>query len=375
MIHLVLDTSIYRADPGRKSPAFKAIERLLKAKIVKLHVPYVVEREFQTQEREKHKEAMDKVLSGLSYLSGKGLSATTLKKIVTYQKEIQDLQQGILEDAEKEIIDWLENLDASRIPLCADQAEKAFEAYFHGNPPLKSLKSRKDIPDSFIARSVEKILSENGNLHFVVNDGNLKEAFDANPLVETYKNLADFVASDLIQDELLDLDLIESSEDILAAIKAFEEESNAIKAIIEKDVGEQLVWKTVSDAGVPDDNNEITINGYGEAENIELDFEEASYYGDGVCGVPFSLTIEVQAYYYIFKSDYYALDIDSKKYKPSISDHNDHYYEAEDTFEIFVKGVVTLSIDKNKLDSENPAECVDMDTIEISELTDIEVCE
>lgn len=375
MIHLVLDTSIYRADPGRKSPAFKAIERLLEAEVLKLHMPYVVEREFQTQEREKHKEALDKVLSGLSYLSDKGLSSGALKKIAGYQKELQGSYQSILDDAEKEIIDWLENMDASRIPLCADQSGKAFEAYFQGNPPLKSLKSRKDIPDSFIARAVEKIQSENGDLHFVVNDGNLKEAFDPNPSVETYKNLADFVASELIQDELLDLDLIESSEEIVDAIKAFEEESGAIKACLGKDVGEHIVWKTVSDAGVPDDNNEITINGYGEAENIELDFDEASYYGDGVCGVPFSLTIGVQAHYYIFKSDYYALDIGGKKHRPSISDHNDHYYEAEDTFEICVKGVVTLSIDKSKLDSEEPAECVDTDSIEISEITDTEVCE
>ena len=61
------------------------------------------------------------------------------------------------------------------------------------------------------------------------------------------------------------------------------------------------------------------------------------------------------AIYYLFKADYYALRYEES---PSISDHNDHYFEAEDEFEVSVSGTAVLIVDKDNLDAEDFSECV-----------------
>ena len=48
--NVVLDTNIYRKNPSRTDLPFQALERLCRKNIAKLHVPYVVEQEFQTQQ-------------------------------------------------------------------------------------------------------------------------------------------------------------------------------------------------------------------------------------------------------------------------------------------------------------------------------------
>lgn len=366
MIDIVLDTNVFSADPNRKSPQFKAIKRLAQNGLLKLHVPYVVEREFQTQQYKKHKESLDQTLSGLAFLSNRGLSTDTLEKISAFKKELNDATASILEDSEKEIISWLESINAERIPLCVEQANEALEAYFQGKPPLKEPKNRKDIPDSFVARAIEKIQPNCETLHLVTNDKRLRQMFDSRPSIRTHETLSSFVSSDLIQDALLDLDLLENYEQLISAIESYEGETENIKSVIEESIGEKIVWGTIKGETIPDDNEEATINAYGEAENIELNFEQAAYFGNGQVGIPFSLEIEVQAHFYIFKSDYYAMELNY-----SVTDHNDHYYEAESDFTVIVEGMATLSIDKNEIDFAEMDKCIDIESIEISEIKSI----
>lgn len=73
MIHVVLDTNIYRDNPRRDNLHFKALEKLSKAGVIRLHIPYVVMREFQTQQREIYSKDLAKTTSGLHSLSKKQL--------------------------------------------------------------------------------------------------------------------------------------------------------------------------------------------------------------------------------------------------------------------------------------------------------------
>jgi hypothetical protein len=45
---IVIDTNIYHKDQARSKLPFLALSRLCKAGVVQLHIPYIVEREFQT---------------------------------------------------------------------------------------------------------------------------------------------------------------------------------------------------------------------------------------------------------------------------------------------------------------------------------------
>lgn len=185
--------------------------------------------------------------------------------------------------------------------------------------------------------------------------------------------MSDFIESDHIQNELKDLDLIDNIGPIVGAIEQNENDNSDVMHFISNNVGESIVWKPFSDPSIPDDNNEATVNSYGEAEGIELDFDEIAYYGNGQFGIPFSAKILVLADYYIFKSDYYCMDPE-REHVPSVTDHNKHYFEAEEEFELCVSGLVSISVDRDNINLDDFSESIVEDGFEIDEITEIELC-
>lgn len=373
MIHVVLDTNIYRNNPSRDNLYFKALEKLSKAGSLRLHIPYIVLREFQTQQREIYSKDLAKTLSGLSSLSKTLLDKDILEKLVATKVELEGESEKILSNAENQITKWADAVGAKLHQLCLDQASLALEAYFQGKPPLKSVKNREDIPDSFIVQSILKLNSEVNGIYVVASDGKVRDAFSEEEAVSTYANLADFIETDLIQNELKDIDLVDNFSPIIDALKEFESESAEIESFLLGAIGESIVWKTFSDSSIPDDNHEATINGYGEAKDIELDFSEIGYYGNGQFGIPFKLKITVLADYYIFKSDYYCMDPE-REYVPSVTDHNDHYFAAEDEFELCVSGLVSITVDRDNINLDDFSETIIEGSFEVDEITDIELC-
>jgi hypothetical protein len=372
VIHVILDTNIYRDDPKRQKLPFKALERLLVEKVVTLHVPYIIEREFQTQQRKKYGDTLRNVLAGLKELSNfpPGAIPAALQKIPAWTKGLNEAQAAVLADAEGEIVQWFKKVSAQRLPLSADLAISAFEAYFKGTAPFKEAKVRNDIPDSFIARAVERVASEAKEVHFVVHDKKLREAFKQESIV-TYEDLSQFIESPLIQAKLLDLDVLDNAAHIRAAIQKFEEETGVISHTVESKVGESIMLKKIDGAAPLDDEGHATINGYGDATDLELQWSDFAFFGDGEFGIPFTLEMTVQAYYHIFKADYYAHFGDRRG--PSVTDHNDHYYEAEDEFSIVVKGTVGISVIKDKLKDLENFEFIDEASIDIVDIDSIEL--
>lgn len=372
LIHVVLDTNIYRNNPSRDNLHFKALEKLSKAGVIRLHIPYVVMREFQTQQREIYSKDLMKAISGLSGLSRKLLDADILDKLKALKNELDNESENILSNAENQITHWANDIEANLYPLCLDQTNAALEAYFQGSPPLKSIKAREDIPDSFIVQSIYKLNGENNGIHVVAGDGKVRDAFINEDTINTYDSLSGLIETELIQNELKDIDLIDNIGPIVEAIQQHENEESEILSFICNNIGEAIVWKTFTDQSIPDDNNEATINSYCEAEDIELDFSEIGYYGNGQFGIPFSLKIVVLATYYIFKSDFYCMDSD-KEHVPSVTDHNDHYFEAEDEFELNVYGLVSITVDRDNINLKEFSQSIVEDSVKIDEITDIEL--
>jgi len=371
LIHLVIDTNIFRASPDRNSANFHALERLSLSKKVQLYVPYVVEREFQTQQRELCAKDFDKTISGLKGLSRRHLSKSVISSINEIKSKLIDDRDMILSDAEKQFIDWVDSINGIPVPLCIDQATESLEAYFCGKPPLKTIKNREDIPDSFIVRSIEKIHKKNGCLVVIAGDKKVRNSFSEIEDISTYETLSGFIESDNTQNIIKELDLVDNIDDINRALGACEDSTSMIKHTIASSVGESVMWKVIHNAGIPDDNNEATISSFGEAEDIKLDFDDMSYYGNGVFGIPFKLKMEVLADYYIFKADYYGLDPNNL---PSVTDHNDHYYEAQEDFMICVLGLATINIDWNTLNLNDISSSFDEEIVEIDEIESIELC-
>lgn len=346
--HVVLDTNIYRKSPKRKDLAFLALERLAKAGLVQLHLPYVVEREFQTQQVTQYKKEVDASTSGLESLVKKGLAPAQFEIVQELLTKLKATAPTILTDVEQALPNWVTSVGGKRHPITEVQAAAAMEAYFSGTTPLKAPKIRDDIPDSFIFQVIAELAKTSHPLVVVAEDEKIAQASEALAEVTVHRSLSTFIDSEPIQAELLDLDIVKNLSSLREMIESSENEDGQIVGLIKRKGGKAIVWKTVRSRSIPDDNHEATITSYDDPDDINLDFDDLSYYGYGNFGLPFSFTTTVSIIYYIFKSDYFTLD---EKHIPSVSDHNDHYYEAEEEIEVEASGVVKISFDPTALKS------------------------
>lgn len=367
--HVVLDTNIYRKSPKRKDLAFLALERLAKAGLIQLHLPYVVEREFQTQQVAQYKKEIDAAISGLDSVTKKGLETAQLETVQGILGNLKITAPKIFADVERALPNWVASIGGYRHPITEAQATSAMEAYFQGAAPLKAPKVRDDIPDSFIFQLIVELAKTSSPLVVVAEDEKIAQASESLEGVSVHRSLIAFIDSTPVQAELLDLDIVQNLPSIQDVIKSYEGSSGNIASLLEQKGGAALVWKKVYSQSIPDDNHEATITSYYEPEDIELDFTELSYYGYGEFGLPFTFVATVSIDYYIFKSDYFTLD---EKRQPSVSDHNDHYYEAEEERQVRASGVIKLSFDPaalKSLSAENIEEYISIDIDSMDEVT------
>jgi hypothetical protein len=345
---LILDTNIYRKNPRRDNLPFSALSRLCKADVVQLYLPYVVLREFQTQQSiqcKKHLAAVVSATRSLENLPGtpEDLSSQLGQLVCQLTARESDMASA----TEKYFLDWAKDNRVIIVNLSADQAQAAMEAYFTGDAPLKTPKVRDDIPDSLIFQAVRELASSPVTL--ICEDGNLRSACAAIANVTVFSSLVEFIESAGMQDEIKELDVIQKIGSIVEALGKFEEETSDFTSMVRGKVGEALMWKKIKAHSIPDDNHEASISGYSEPEDIELDFGEAAYFGGGEFGIPFSATLQVTGIYYLFKGDVYRVE----ERNVSLSDHNDHYYEAEESFEVVVNGLVKVTCNRDAIDPDD----------------------
>lgn len=370
MIHVVIDTNIYRQNPGRNNLGFSAIEKMAKVGLIKLHIPYMIEREFQAQQRKIYSDDLVKISSGLTGLSRKQLSQSISERINLIKAEFDREAEGILADAEDQFVQWAESIGARRYPLCLEQAQNALEAYFKGQPPLKSVKVRDDIPDSFVVQAIYKLLAENGELYLIVEDKKIIDTFTSNESIVVYATLQQFIESNLIQNQLKEADLLVNIEMIKQAIQDYETDSSEISQRVSDSIGDQIYAHKIGNDDTSDFENELTIYGWDEpdAEDIKFDFTELTYYGNGYFGLPFTVNMLVMATFYIFKSDYYTMDG-----HPHVTDFNDHYFEAEEEVHVMINGIASILIDKDNINMEDFKSCIYEEHIGVDEISDIEL--
>lgn len=366
----MLDTNIYRHNPARDNLGFRALEKMAKAGLLKLHIPYIIEREFQTQQRKYYSDDLNQAVMGLNGLTRKQLSPAIAAKISSLKEELERDSEIILADSEMQFVNWAEEHGANRYSLSLEQAQEAFEAYFQGKPPFKQPKIRDDIPDSFIVQAIKSLSHANGKLHFIVGDKKVGEAFDSDDSIIVYKKLEEFIDTELVQNELKEVDMLENLEAIKQAIQDYEVHEQGINDYITKEVGDQIYGVDIysdDESHIQDFEGQLTIYGWYEPDEIELDFTELAYYGNGYFGMPFMVKMKVSATYYIYKSDYFSM-VES----PKVSDWNDHYFEAETDIDVIVNGMVSVVVDREKIVAGNLENSIMKDFITIDEISTVE---
>lgn len=348
MIHLILDSTVYRSDITRKSAAFQTLSIFLKKTHITLHLPYIVEKEFTSYLIEEFKVHNNKILKELKII----------KKIMSLDSDIQ-IEILNVQSANEKIQEnfrlWVKENNIKTYPLNVKDASKVFESYFNGSKPFKKVKNRDDIPDAFLFENVKDIKHTQNDVHFVSNDTFLFEAVNDLAII-THKTLNDFISSGYcknFRDKIME-------EKLIQYIQVNQAE---IISLLKNRIVNSLVYKEIYSEKIPDDNNVASIMSVSPPSEINFDFDDYNYYSDGIFVMSCNFDTVVNAVFYIYKPDYYAMDETF-----DVTDHNEHYFETEQEFNINVSAKIRfefeLSTDHNDHKSIQDLNKCDIDSID-----------
>lgn len=345
MVHVVLDTNIFRHDPTRNKVSFRALSKLSKSGFAKIYIPYIVYKEFLSQEIKEYLDNFEKLKKGIKYLQRKFLSQEMIDQLEDIDQKVDHLKSALDANVETIFKKWIDDNNAELLPIKNHHGENVINAYFEGEKPFASKKSKKDIPDAFIWEAIRDLLNDVDHLYVISNDAGIIKACENHDKITNYQNLDDFITSDLCHEKLRDIYFEEKLPEIILILKT---KMPSFKEQLDQSFLEKLPGYVFKDYNILDDNNEATIYSVGAVENLEINFDETEYYGEGFLVILFNCNIEVYANYYIFKSDYYTLS-DEETQRIGISDHNDHYYEADETFELEIGGTLSVIFDISEI--------------------------
>lgn len=353
-LRVLLDTNIYFKDPRRNKLGFSALSRLCKADVVRLFLPFIVQREFQTQLSQRARQNVATIISEARSLGDAvGTPADIGAELARMQELLAGRRDELANAIESELLSWAHEHHVELVDLDAGQAKAAMNGYFVGAAPYKSVKNRADIPDALLLEAVRTLASE--PLNVVSDDKAFREACSGLPNTKAFASLDAFIQTQEVQQALQKLDLAEqvpsegddadeapNLEVVGKALRLAEEQDAQIGMQLSSAVGEGVMWLKIHSSTIPDDNGEATISGYSEPDNVTLDFDAIEYFGNREFGVPFKAVMSVTGYYYLFKADLYR----SEGRRAGLSDHNDHYYEAEEEFTIEVDGMAKIVVNR-----------------------------
>ncbi len=370
MIHVVLDTSIYREKPKLDSKEFSLLQDIASSKEVAIHVPYVVEKEFTTFLEEEEADKLQGVISAISStlrFDPNGPMSVQLKGLLD---QLKTELPALVEERSKAFSRWLKQANAIQNSLTCEQSYNAMEAYFSGNPPFKKPKVRKDIPDSFIFQAALELHRKHGkDLAVIVQDGNLASAIqDAG--IKCWSSLREFLSSPLVQ-PLVAEQVISSNQMVVCQhVQTLAENSldfiaNTLeKALLSDDQANQHSKQ------FPGETGDIHLSGIYTPHEIHID--DIEYLGGMIFLGKIVAKVELMYEFAIYKSD--AFELNPEKF--SLAGLNDHYFEAETTDEFQFTAQLEIEfppLEATHMDVDELKSCLSDPEITVSDINDLEI--
>ncbi|MDN5087101.1 PIN domain-containing protein [Aliarcobacter butzleri] len=357
LIHLIIDTSILRAEPYYKKEEYKSLEILVSKGILKIYLPYIVENEYVEQLKESYLKKFSSIKDSLKDLKEKYLTNTD--EVASIEESLASMEsntvKNIIEDFET---NFCTKLGIEKLYIEPHHAKEVFSKYFKGVTPFKNKKSRDDIPDSFIFECVKDIKNKESNTVVIVGDGEFSNACKRiNTTI--FKSLKDFIKNDEIQNILTE----QNFSNFIDYIKS----NNMIENFLECYHVKELENITIENHQIPSEDNSAQVTDLSTPKNIKCDFINLVYYGNQRVGIPIIFDIEVNVDLFMLKSDYYMKDYAFS----SPEDWNDHYYIVEGEYLLNVKS--TVIIDMSEIDFSISDIDFDEITMSINDIGDIEV--
>lgn len=139
-MEVVLDTNIYTSDPLRGKAGFSAIIKLAQSGKLRLHIPYLVKKEFVSQQIEIHEKQINAINSAVNALQRR-VPAKLSKKLDKIRENFSKIQDEIITYPETEFAKWVKEIHGTVHLVSESHGSQVIEDYFNGVLPLKQRKT------------------------------------------------------------------------------------------------------------------------------------------------------------------------------------------------------------------------------------------
>ncbi len=313
---------------------------------IQLSISEIVVKEYKSQQLEEICKKFDEITQRLETKKDKTKNIDENKLLKITIDEIISAKNNYIGSIEKRFSAFVEKTNSIISPISENHGKKVMDDYFEGKPPFKTIKNRKDIPDSFIYHFINDQIIKNdfSKYYFITNDQELYNCVEADKKANVYHGIEEFVSEKFIQKHIDEIN-IKMKEDVKQFVRDnIEKHQNQLHDLLNKELEKELPYREIIDESIKDDNCTGHISIYYGSDNIELDYITINFINDEMMTLDFSCEVEAGLEYYIFKQDYYCLDFEEQK-RISISDHNKHYFEAEEIVQLSLSGKIAIKLD------------------------------
>lgn len=192
MHNVILDSNILHEE-GFFSNDMLMLKSLIDDGLVRIHLPELVCREFNTHKTYKILDALDKSVKTINSIDrdAKKNSASLTEKMNALKECISLASKDIEANVEGAFSSWVKEYIVNIIPFDPSNACGVFDDYFKGDGAFRSKKFRDDIPDAFISKSIMTLLEKFGEIVVIIKDGEFSKFLKKVPHVTVLENLRD----------------------------------------------------------------------------------------------------------------------------------------------------------------------------------------
>lgn len=360
MIHVLLDSSIYRGDPLRRRLAFATLTGLCEKKLVALHVPTIVKREFTTNLVLEAEAILVEAVRSLNRLRRFGGPDNERAFVEASWKELQTFKGRYGQYSALSFDAWLRKTNAIEHKIRPECLDDVLDQYFEGELPFRTIKSREDFPDAFICQVIRDVSAKELRLSVVIEDTNLRKAAANIPGVEVFGSLDLFIESPAVQD-LFPENFVRKHE--VEILNLFRYTPFVFDQPITDGIESELLDTTISYT-IHDNQDEADIVDVEAVQNVKIDFTNAHYFGDSVFRLPFTARVRAVLDYFLMKSTYYSLSHDETIFiQVQDSDWNESTMWVTQGCWLDISGELAISIDTTELIRKSQDGILDKDTV------------
>ena len=305
--------------------------------------------EFESQEHGKALDAMNAIASEVRKL-GRGVAGQLCAdELREADQGLRDALTGVESKIRSDFESWLSEAGGFLIPYHETDLPQVMELYSQGSPPFSARRSRKDVPDGLVYVATRRLVSESeSHTVLITRDGPLRKAASEIDYLESHPDLDEFLRSELMQD-LIQKHL--PTINFHRLVEVLRGKPDLIQSTLASDLCSALENAEVKSHLIPDDNSEGLVQLVDDPYSVTLQTEKAWDYGDGRMGLPFRALVGADIGFYVFAADYWGMDERESK-GISVTQHNDHYLEAEKHFVLDVQGILVVQLDEERLAAE-----------------------